>query len=91
MPLRLDILRAVDKMDRLGFAAVLHLLTTGRMDASGDFTPGCGLTAKQAIFIVSGVARDTRVRAVLDEAWGKVRDCDWNEHCDVEIRYPYRS
>ncbi len=40
---RLTVLRAVDKLDRLGPTAVFQLLTTGRKDESGDVTPGAGL------------------------------------------------
>lgn len=40
---RLGVLRAIDKLDRLGPKAVAHLLGPGRKDESGDFTPGMGL------------------------------------------------
>ncbi len=43
---RLRILRAIDKLDRLGEDAVAQLLGAGRKDASGDFTQGAGLDAK---------------------------------------------
>jgi histidyl-tRNA synthetase len=45
---RLVVLRAVDKLDRLGPDAVFYLLTEGRRDESGDFTKGAGLTSAQA-------------------------------------------
>jgi histidyl-tRNA synthetase len=41
---RLTVLRAIDKLDRLGPDAVFSLLTNGRKDESGDFTKGAGLT-----------------------------------------------
>jgi histidyl-tRNA synthetase len=41
---RLTVLRAMDKLDRLGIDGVLALLQEGRRDESGDFTPGAGLT-----------------------------------------------
>ena len=44
---RLTVLRAIDKLDRLGEGAVRALLGRGRTDESGDFTPGAGLDAKQ--------------------------------------------
>ena len=44
----LRVMRAIDKYDRLGRDAVYELLTTGRKDASGDFTEGAGLTAEQS-------------------------------------------
>ncbi len=40
---RLTILRAVDKLDRLGAEGVALLLGPGRKDESGDFTAGAGL------------------------------------------------
>jgi histidyl-tRNA synthetase len=41
---RLTVLRAVDKVDRLGFDGVAALLGPGRKDESGDFTKGAGLS-----------------------------------------------
>ncbi len=41
---RLTVLRAVDKLDRLGTEGVSRLLGAGRKDESGDFTAGAGLT-----------------------------------------------
>ena len=43
---RLIVLRAIDKLDRLGPAGVEDLLGTGRRDESGDFTRGAGLSAE---------------------------------------------
>src|SRR5512136_1127433 len=40
---RLTVLRAIDKLDRLGRGGVGALLTEGRKDESGDFTKGAGL------------------------------------------------
>src|SRR6202008_3243924 len=45
---RLTVLRAIDKLDRLGTEGVGLLLGPGRKDESGDFTPGAGLTEDQA-------------------------------------------
>jgi histidyl-tRNA synthetase len=45
---RLIVLRAIDKLDRLGPEGVRHLLGEGRKDESGDFTTGAGL-APEAI------------------------------------------
>jgi histidyl-tRNA synthetase len=41
---RLTILRAIDKLDRLGIEGVERLLGSGRKDESGDFTKGAGLS-----------------------------------------------
>jgi histidyl-tRNA synthetase len=45
---RLTVLRAIDKLDKVGLDGVRDLLGKGRMDESGDFTKGAGLTAEQA-------------------------------------------
>ena len=41
--LRGRVLRAIDKLDRLGAAGVRDLLGPGRKDESGDYTHGAGL------------------------------------------------
>ncbi|HTJ58970.1 MAG TPA: histidine--tRNA ligase [Devosiaceae bacterium] len=43
----LVVLRAIDKLDRLGDAGVRELLGAGRKDESGDFTKGAGLDPEQ--------------------------------------------
>src|SRR5580704_11474234 len=52
------VLRAIDKLDRLGVEGVVALLGPGRKDESGDFTPGAGLDADQAMRILAFVAPD---------------------------------
>jgi histidyl-tRNA synthetase len=42
---RLTVLRAIDKLDRLGPEGVRALLGLGRKDESGDFTKGAGLAS----------------------------------------------
>ena len=44
---RLIVLRAIDKLDRLGVDGVGRLLGNGRKDESGDFTKGAGLNDHQ--------------------------------------------
>jgi histidyl-tRNA synthetase len=44
----LAVLRAIDKLDRLGPQGISQLLTTGRKDESGDFTRGADLSSAQA-------------------------------------------
>ena len=46
------VLRAIDKLDRLGAEGVRSLLGEGRKDDSGDFTEGAGLNASQASTIM---------------------------------------
>src|SRR6185437_5794931 len=52
------VLRAIDKLDRLGVEGVAALLGPGRKDESGDFTLGAGLTAEQAHRILAFIAPD---------------------------------
>ncbi len=50
---RLIVLRAIDKVDRLGFDGVAALLGPGRKDESGDFTKGAGLSDSQITRILN--------------------------------------
>ena len=49
---RLNVLRAIDKLDRLGVEGVRELLGEGRTDESGDRTEGIGLSEEQIAFVV---------------------------------------
>jgi histidyl-tRNA synthetase len=46
---RLAVLRSIDKLDKVGIEGVRQLLGAGRMDESGDFTKGAGLTEEQIL------------------------------------------
>ncbi|ENN90571.1 histidine--tRNA ligase [Bartonella schoenbuchensis] len=50
---RLIVFRAIDKLDRLGLEGVHLLLGKGRLDESGDFTKGAGLTDDQIDYILN--------------------------------------
>ncbi|HEY6578679.1 MAG TPA: histidine--tRNA ligase [Rhizomicrobium sp.] len=50
------VLRAIDKLDRLGPGGVRALLGEGRKDESGDFARGAGLNEKQVDRILSFVS-----------------------------------
>lgn len=50
------VLRAIDKIDRLGDAGVRALLGEGRKDESGDYTKGAGLSADQAEVVMAFMA-----------------------------------
>jgi histidyl-tRNA synthetase len=52
----LNVMRAIDKLDRLGRGGVGALLTVGRKDESGDFTKGAGLSDEQARVILDYIA-----------------------------------
>jgi histidyl-tRNA synthetase len=53
---RLTVLRAIDKLDRLGVDGVRQLLGPGRKDESGDFTKGAGLDEAQAARVLGTMA-----------------------------------
>lgn len=70
---QLTVLRAIDKLDRLGADGVKLLLGHGRKDGSGDFTKGAGLGAEQIEYILAVV----QFQPVL--AVGKSNEIDsWN-------------
>ncbi|MFA8441203.1 histidine--tRNA ligase [Yoonia sp.] len=60
------VLRAIDKLDRLGEDGVRALLGEGRKDDSGDFTKGAGLADEQAEIVMGFMAakRDTGTATV---------------------------
>ncbi len=53
---RLTVMRAIDKLDRLGPGGVKQLLGEGRKDESGDFTKGAGLEETLADRLLEFVA-----------------------------------
>lgn len=67
------VLRAIDKIDRLGAEGVRALLGQGRKDDSGDFTKGAGLSDEQAEVVMgfttakrdSGSATVARLRDLV--------------------------
>lgn len=60
------VLRAIDKIDRLGPDGVRALLGEGRKDESGDFTKGAGLSRDQAEVVMgfTSAKRDTGAATV---------------------------
>jgi histidyl-tRNA synthetase len=60
------VLRAIDKIDRLGPVGVRALLGDGRKDESGDFTKGAGLSPDQAEVVMgfTTAKRDTGAATV---------------------------
>jgi histidyl-tRNA synthetase len=71
---KLVVLRAVDKLDRLGPDGVRYLLGDGRKDESGAFTPGAKLNAKAIesvlAFVGAGGGARSAVIARLAEVIG---------------------
>jgi len=60
---RMTVLRALDKLDRLGEDGVKLLLGAGRKDASGDFTEGAKLDAGQIDRVISFVTATAQTNA----------------------------
>jgi histidyl-tRNA synthetase len=66
---RLTVLRAIDKLDRLGIAGVKQLLGEGRKDESGDFTKGAHLneaSIQTILSVIEPVADVTEKIAQID-------------------------
>ncbi|MEO1029664.1 MAG: histidine--tRNA ligase [Pseudomonadota bacterium] len=63
---RLTILRALDKLDRLGVQGVTDLLGEGREDESGAYTKGAGLGADEIrrVLAFAQAGRDTRAESL---------------------------
>jgi histidyl-tRNA synthetase len=70
---RLTVLRAIDKLDRLGPEGVKLLLGPGRKDESGDFTKGAGLDSAAINRVLAFVAsRGANAEATLRNLAGVV-------------------
>jgi len=69
----LTVMRAIDKLDRLGVGGVCELLGAGRKDESGDFTKGAGLNDGQAAFIVAMMHSTVAIQGKAEggEAYGE--------------------
>ncbi len=75
-PARDDVLRTIDKFDKVGESGVRELLGKGRLDASGAYIDGVGLSADQAepvIAFLTSKAADTagtlaNLRAAVGES-----------------------
>jgi histidyl-tRNA synthetase len=65
---KLLVLRAIDKLDRLGVEGVALLLGHGRKDESGDFTKGAGLDDQQIRRVLLLVTAGFPVQEVIDNA-----------------------
>jgi histidyl-tRNA synthetase len=87
---RLVVLRAIDKLDRLGPVGVFALLTSGRKDESGDFTLGANLSDAQADNVMRflgfsyDVDRGYEPDILLSEAGTSAERLTWLEkHVDL--------
>jgi histidyl-tRNA synthetase len=70
---RLTVLRAIDKLDRLGIGEVARLLGPGRLDESGDVTIGANLSDEQ-IGILLTYMQGGDLTSVRFESRGNIKD-----------------
>jgi histidyl-tRNA synthetase len=81
------VLRAIDKLDRLGADGVRALLGPGRKDDSGDFTDGAGLNDNQAETIMGFMsATGTDNATTLANLTSLVRDNPTGTEGAAELR-----
>jgi histidyl-tRNA synthetase len=83
----LEVLRAIDKLDRLGIDGVRQLLGKGRIDESGDFKAGAHLGTDQVQRIVDllSIKEDCRAK-VCDRIAEIVRGSEVGERGVAELR-----
>jgi histidyl-tRNA synthetase len=64
----LTVMRAIDKLDRLGIAGVQQLLGEGRKDESGDFTKCAGLKPDDIALVVGAIEQGAEIDARLRDS-----------------------
>jgi histidyl-tRNA synthetase len=64
----LTVMRAIDKLDRLGISGVQQLLGEGRKDESGDFTKGAGLKADDIVLVIGAIEQGAQIDARLRDS-----------------------
>ena len=82
-----NVLRSIDKLDRVGVDGVALLLGPGRKDDSGDFTPGVGLTddqIEQIIGFITAGSSEGSGRANRDDVLGELRELLGDDPTGVE-------
>jgi len=82
----LTVLRAIDKMDRLGEEGVKLLLGAGRKDESGDFTDGAGLDEAQIARILAYVTADADADQMFDVLAKQVEGSDVGSEGVAELK-----
>ena len=80
---QLVILRAIDKLDRLGADGVKQLLGAGRKDESGDFTKGADLTAQQIDKALEFVQRGAKTEDLV-EIEGLLKSADYLDRVKID-------
>jgi len=68
------VLRAIDKLDRLGVDGVRALLGEGRKDESGDFTKGAGLDETKIAHILKFAEASKAVDTLINDLEGAIEE-----------------
>src|SRR5262245_3015786 len=74
----LDVMRSIDKFDRLGVKGVEELLAQGRLDESGDFTKGVLLSA-EAVNVTTSVITQISYVEIADKSLRSSRIKEFEE------------
>ena len=84
---RLTVLRAIDKLDRLGAGGVAALLGEGRKDESGDFTKGANLSKQQIdeVFYVAGG------KHISWRSFSQQQELPTQDECIISLEALYRD
>jgi histidyl-tRNA synthetase len=83
------VLRAIDKIDRLGPDGVRALLGEGRKDESGDFTKGAGLSAEQIFILMRFVNASSDIEGELkDHAYAAAKHNQDYARVVMSARFP---
>ena len=77
---KLTTLRALDKIDRLGWDGVKQLLGSGRKDKSGDFTKGADLNSKTIEIIESELRKEKPLTEDLQNILKIFKDYNFNNY-----------
>ena len=67
-----QVLREIDKLDKVGPIGVFARLTAGLTDTSGAAIEGAGLTNKQALIIMAGIASPISSSPVVRKVSGRI-------------------
>ena len=73
---QLRVMRAIDKLDRLGVDGVRQLLGAGRKDESGDYTKGAELTTAQISAVMSCLDAKGRISSQTLSNLGRLAKTD---------------
>lgn len=82
-----NVLRCIDKLDRVGLEGVKQLLGPGRRDESGAFIKGVGLSVGQIDVVLAYLAIETKSRSQVVDALAEIAGgCDAGKEGVDELR-----